>query len=86
MRQYKELAMKTRILVTALAVCLLGAPLISCTSMSKTEQGGLSGAALGAAAGAGISALAGGKAGVGAVVGGVLGGVTGAIYGHNQGK
>ena len=77
--------MKARILIGVLAVGLLVSPL-ACTNMSKTEQGGLSGAALGAAAGAGITALAGGNAGLGAILGGVAGGVTGVIYGHNQQK
>ncbi len=66
--------------ITLLVAFALG----GCTNMTKTQQGGLSGAAGGALVGAGISAISGGSGGVGAVVGGVLGGVAGSIYGHNQ--
>ncbi len=77
--------MKKRTLILLLAV-LMAAPSFSCTNLNKTEQGGLSGAAIGALGGAGIAAIAGGSGTTGAVIGGVLGGVTGAIYGHNKEK
>ena len=68
--------------VLALAVCLAVAP--ACTNMTKTQQAGLSGAAIGAGAGAGIGALTGGSGTMGALIGGAAGAVLGGIYGHNQ--
>lgn len=67
----------------ALVVALLvGA--VSCTNMSRTQQGLLSGTAIGAAAGAGISAIAGGSGTMGALVGGGIGAIAGGIYGHSE--
>lgn len=57
---------------------------IGCTNMSKSQQGGLSGAALGAAAGAGIAAIADGNALTGALVGGALGGAGGYYMGSQE--
>lgn len=74
--------MKYRITAFALAACLLMAP--ACTNLSKTQQAGLSGAALGAGAGAGIGALTGGSGTMGALIGGAAGAVLGGIYGHTQ--
>lgn len=73
---------KSCIVVVALAGSLMLAP--ACTNMSKTQQGGLSGAAIGAAAGAGIGAIAGGSGTIGALIGGAAGGILGGIYGHTQ--
>lgn len=73
---------KSRIVVLALAACLLAAP--ACTNMSKTQQATLSGGALGAGAGAGIAALTGGSGTMGALIGGAAGAVLGGIYGHTQ--
>lgn len=75
---------KSRIAAFALAACLLAAP--ACTNMSKTQQGGLSGAAVGAGVGAGIGALTGGSGTIGALIGGAAGGILGGIYGHSQEK
>lgn len=71
-----------KILLTTLVFLLLG--IATCTRMSPTQQGALSGAAIGAGAGLGISAIAGANLGVGALVGGALGGVAGTIYGSQQ--
>lgn len=76
--------MRSYLLVGALMVGLL-AP-VGCTNMTKTQQGGLSGAAVGALGGAGIAAIAGGSGTTGAIVGGAVGLVAGGIYGHNQQK
>lgn len=64
-------------------LALLAGP-VACTNMSKTQQGGLSGAAVGAGVGAGIGALTGGNWAVGAAVGGALGGLAGGLYGNSQ--
>ncbi len=61
---------------------LVGA--VSCTNMSKTQQGLLSGTAVGAAAGAGIGAIAGGSGTMGALIGGGIGALAGGLYGHSQ--
>ena len=55
---------------------------VACTSMTKEEQGTLTGAGIGAAAGAGIAAIAGGSGWTGAAVGAVAGGVIGNIKGR----
>lgn len=73
---------KSSIAVLALAACLMAAP--ACTNLSKTQQAGLSGAALGAGAGAGIGALTGGSGTMGALIGGAAGAILGGIYGHTQ--
>lgn len=58
----------------------------ACTSMNRTQQGALSGAAIGAAAGAGLTYLTGGRVIAGALIGGALGTVAGGIYGHEKGS
>ena len=70
-------------IVVALAGTLLAASM-GCTSMNKTQQGALSGAAIGALAGGGISAIAGGRGTVGALIGGGLGALAGGVVGHNE--
>ncbi len=70
--------------IALLTVLVLAFGSIGCTNMNKTQQGGLSGAAIGAGAGAGIAAIAGGSGTTGAIIGGVMGLVAGGIYGHNQ--
>ena len=75
--------MKQLTLPIILMFALFAGP-IACTNMTKTQQGGLSGAAVGAGAGAGIGALAGGNWAVGAAVGGALGGLAGGLYGHSK--
>ncbi len=55
---------------------------LSCTRMSSSQQGALSGSVIGAGAGLGISALTGGKHIVGALLGGGIGLIAGAIYGY----
>ena len=59
---------------------------IGCTNMSRTQQGGASGAALGALGGAGIAAISGGAAGWGALAGAGVGALAGGIVGHQQDK
>jgi len=71
-----------KVFVASLLVLCLG--FASCTQMSKTQQGALSGGAIGAGAGLGISALTGGSLGVGALLGGGLGAVAGGLYGNQQ--
>lgn len=56
----------------------------ACTSMSKTEQGTLTGAGIGAAAGAGIAAIAGGNGWTGAAIGAAAGAVVGNIKGSKE--
>ncbi|MBO4312394.1 MAG: cell envelope biogenesis protein OmpA [Desulfovibrionaceae bacterium] len=65
-----------------LVAVLLCGSLASCTRMSSTQQGALSGTAIGVGAGLGISALTGGEYIVGALLGGGIGIVAGAIYGY----
>ncbi len=73
--------MRTTFIAAALVLCL---GLASCTQMTKTQQGALSGGAIGAGAGLGISALTGGSLGVGALIGGGLGAVAGGLYGNQK--
>ncbi len=54
---------------------------VSCTSMTKEQQGTVTGAGIGAAAGAGIAAISGGNGWTGAAIGAVAGGVVGNIKG-----
>lgn len=72
----------TQTLLVVLLALTLG--FSACTSMTKTQQGALSGGAIGAGAGLGISALTGGSLGVGALIGGGLGAVAGGLYGNEQ--
>ena len=70
-----------------IAVCVLSSMVflpVGCTKMSKTSQGGLTGAAGGALVGAGIGKLSGGSGGQGALIGAALGGLVGAIYGSSK--
>ena len=60
-----------------LAMLLIGP--VSCTDMTREQQGTLSGAGIGAAAGAGIAALSGGSAWTGAAIGAVAGGIAGNV-------
>ena len=72
-----------KLLMIGLMALVLGAG-ISCTNMSKTQQGVASGAAIGALGGAGIAAISGGYAGWGALAGAGLGALAGGIVGHEQ--
>lgn len=71
-------------LFACLALALLLVSGLGCTSMNRTQQGVMSGAALGALGGAGISAISGGAAGWGALAGAGVGALAGGIVGHNE--
>lgn len=78
-------------IIKHIAVCILGASIISmtaCSSMSNTAKGTAIGAGSGAAVGAGVGAIAGkGKgAAIGAGIGAVVGGVAGALIGKKMDK
>lgn len=78
-------------IIKHIAICLLGASIISmtaCSSMSNTAKGTAIGAGSGAAVGAGVGAIAGkGKgAAIGAGIGAVVGGVAGALIGKKMDK
>lgn len=75
--------MKQITMISILALVIFAGP-VACSNMSRTQQGGLSGATIGAGAGAGIGALTGGNWVVGAAVGGALGGLAGGLYGKSQ--
>lgn len=60
--------------------------LASCTNMSRTQQGAVSGGAVGAGVGAGIGLLTGGSLVTGALIGGGLGAIGGGFYGNEQEK
>ena len=76
--------MKKLLIITLLAAIFASG--IGCTSMSKTQQGIASGAALGALGGAGVAAIAGGSAAWGALAGAGVGALAGGIVGHEQSK
>ena len=68
--------------VFILSLALAAGPL-SCTNMTKTQQGVVSGGASGALGGAGIAAIAGGSGTIGALIGGAAGAIAGGVIGHN---
>lgn len=65
--------------IAVLGVALLALP--ACTSLSKTEQGVLSGGALGAGVGAAVGAIGSGTWATGALIGGAIGAAVGAYGG-----
>jgi uncharacterized protein YcfJ len=63
--------------LTVFSALVLAATLVGCSSMTRQEQGTLTGAVVGGAAGAAI-----GGSGAGAVVGGATGALVGGVIGN----
>ena len=59
---------------------------VACTTLSPTQQGVASGAALGTLGGAGVAAISGGSVGWGALAGAGMGALAGGIVGNQQEK